>query len=84
MMGIPIMNDVTDMKLHKCFDRVPHFIGSDSGSDRLPFVCNAVGKVTEIMNDLAWHRANTQTIRFDVVDETYDNRLNTIFQTCGF
>ena len=84
MMGIPIMNHVTDMEIFPHFQKVNQFLSDNIGGNNSPFVLGAVNLVSHIMEDLDSFRKRNDEVRQQMKEETYDNRIQKILDDCGF
>jgi len=87
MMGIPVMNWCTDMDKFHFFRERTGIFDCDNSHDsnaKMKAVLQAVETVLKVMDDLEWYRANTQMMRFKMIDQTYDTRIQKILDDSGF
>jgi hypothetical protein len=83
MLGIPVMNTVTDVQYFEGFSRVFSFPCDNASQNKSNFVGGAVEQVKWVMDNLVSARITKQLVRLDLRNETYDERINTILRTCG-
>jgi hypothetical protein len=82
MMGIPVMNMVTDMQYFEAFSRVLLFPCVNNVQDKSHFVSTAVEQVMWAMNNLDKAKENNYLTRGALRGETYDNRIQLILDEC--
>mgnify|MGYP003495165611 FL=1 len=84
MMGIPVMNMVTDMQYFEAFSRVLSFPCVNEVQDKSHFVSAAVEQVKWAIDNLDEAKENNILTRKELANETYDNRIQKILDNCGF
>lgn len=84
MMGIPVMNMVTDMQYFEAFSRVLSFPCVNEVQDKSHFVSAAVEQVKWAIDNLDEAKENNILTRKELANETYDNRIQKILDDCGF
>jgi hypothetical protein len=82
MLGIPVMNTVTDMQYFEGFSRVFNFPCDNASQNKSSFVGGAVEQVEWVMANLDVAKLTTLVIREKLKNETYDNRIQQILDEC--
>jgi hypothetical protein len=82
------MNRVPDMRLpkHSYFDYA-YLFDSDNDADhhnKQRFVHNAVSSVKYVMSNLEQANKQVQEMRKEMINETYDVRIQQVLDECGF
>lgn len=86
MMGVPVMNTVTDMRLpqHHYFDYVKQFVSDNISQNKMSFVGGAVKAVVDVMDNIEYYKSQTSELRTMMRLESYDTRIQQILTECGF
>jgi hypothetical protein len=85
MMNIPIMNHVSDMEYFPAFQKSCQFYSSNTeDAENMKAIPHAVEIIMNIMDDLEGFKHRTLEMRKELRDETYDNRIQQILDSCGF